>query len=192
MTEYQNNTGLPSVTEVLQPWINSEWFTAEACARGSAVHQALADYLNGKPAFLCALPAEWRGYFDSGRRWIDQHVTEALVVDGERFVDERWRFCGQMDLICKYRDNGSVAGWLTLPDWKTGPPAVWHPLQIAGYRHLAKVNGHPTTRGMTVHLDAGGGMPRVIEHAHNYEADLNHLLAAVGLWWLFNPQGKER
>jgi hypothetical protein len=185
MSEYSNTTGLPSCTEVLRPWIEDRWFTAESRARGSAVHEAMAEYLNGRPAFLITLPDGWRGYFDSGRRWIDQHVTEALVIE-QRLVDETWRICGQMDLVAM------VGGHLSLIDWKTGPPAVWHRLQIAGYRHLAKVNGHPTTRGMTVHLDADGGMPRVVEHAHNYEADLNYLLAAVGLWWVFNPNGKEK
>jgi len=189
MTEYSNTTGFPSVTEVLQPWINNQWFTPDACARGSAVHRALAEYLQGKPAFLITMPADWCGYFDSGRRWIDAHVTEALVVE-QRLVDERWRFCGQLDLVCKFKDI-ATADWLALIDWKTGPPALWHRLQIAGYRHLAKANGQPTTRGMTIHLDADGGAPKVEEHAHNYESDLNHLLAAVGLWWVFNPQGKE-
>jgi len=188
MSEYSNTTGKPSVTEVLAPWIDGRWFTEESRARGSAVHEALAEYLNGKPAFLCPLPPDWRGYFDSGRRWIDKHVTKALVVE-QRLVDETWRFCGQMDLVCKFKDI-ATADWLTLIDWKTGPPADWHRLQIAGYRHLAKGAGHPTTRGMTVHLDADGAMPRVVEHPNNYEADLNHLLAAVGLWWLFNPNGK--
>jgi hypothetical protein len=190
MTEYSNTTGLPSVTEVLSPWIDRQWYTAEACARGSAVHEALAEYLQGKPAFLCNPGnVKWAGYFYSGKKWIDQHVTKALVVE-QRLVDERWRFCGQMDLVCKFKDI-ATADWLTLIDWKTGPPAVWHRLQIAGYRHLAKVDGQPTTRGMTIHLDADGGVPRVVEHPHNYEADLNSLLAAVGLWWVFNPQGKE-
>ena len=184
MAEYSNTTGVPSVTEVLSPWIDTRWFPAESRDRGSAVHEALAAYLQGKPAFLIQLPPAWRGYFDSGRRWIDQHVKEVLVVE-QRLVDERWRFCGQMDLIALLcLDN-------TLIDWKTGPPALWHRLQIAGYRHLASVT-HPTQRGMTIHLDPDGSAPKVVEHAHNCEADLNSLLAAVGLWWTFNPGGKER
>jgi len=183
MSEYINTTGLPSTTQVLSPWIDTRWFTAESRERGSAVHQALAEYLGGKPVFLIALPPEWRGYFDSGRRWIDKHVTEVLLIE-TRISDTQWRFCGQPDLICKTAD-----GYTALIDWKTGPPAAWHRLQIAGYRHLAKPT-HPTQRGMTIHLDATGGAPRVEEHAHNYEADLNRLLGAVSLWWFFNPGGR--
>ena len=185
MSGYINDTGLPSVTQVLQPWIDCQWFTPESRDRGSAVHHELAEYLNGKPAFLTNLLPEWRGYFDSGRRWIDAHVIEALLSE-TRLSDPQWRFCGQPDLICKTKLHSSI-----LIDWKTGAKARWHRLQIAGYRHLAK-SVWPTDRGLTIRLHPDGSMPSVDEHPANIEQDLNRLLSAVNLWWFFNPNGKEQ
>ena len=179
MSEYVNTTGLPSVTQVLRPWMDTTWFTQESMDRGSAVHDAIAQYLKGKPSFLIDLRPEWRGYFDSARRWIDQNVAEVLLVEA-RISDPQWRFCGQPDLIFKDHHGETV-----LIDWKTGAKAIWHQLQIAGYRHLAKVS-HPTQIGVTVRLHADGGYPSVDEHSKNYEQDLNRLLSAVGLWWFFN------
>ena len=184
MSEYVNATPFPSVTQVLRPWIDTQWFTPESRDRGSAVHNELAEYLNGRPAFLCDLLPEWRGYFDSGRRWIDAHVIEVLLAE-TRLSDPQWRFCGQPDLICKTKLHSSI-----LLDWKTGAKARWHRLQIAGYRHLARPIW-PTDRGLTIRLHPDGSMPSVDEHAANIEQDLNRLLSAVNLWWYFNPGGKD-
>jgi len=184
MAEYINDTPYPSVTEVLCPWINTTWFTPESRDRGSAVHHELAEYINGKPAFLVNLPPEWRGYFDSGRRWIDAHVIEVLLTEA-RISDPQWRFCGQPDLICKTKLHSSI-----LLDWKTGAKARWHRLQIAGYRHLARPVW-PTDRGLTIRLHPDGSMPSVDEHPANIEQDLSRLLSAVNLWWFFHPEGKD-
>lgn len=182
MSEYTNTTGLPSVTQALKPWIDTTWFTPESRDRGRAVHDALAHYLGGRPAFLCEIDPAWRGYFDSGRRWIDDNVLKPLLVE-ERLTDTAWRFCGQPDLICRSR-----TGFVALIDWKTGPAARWHRLQIAGYRHLAE-DRYGTQIGATIRLKSDGSFPLVDEHPHNYEADLSRILGAVGLWWFFNPDG---
>jgi hypothetical protein len=184
MSEYVNATPFPSVTQVLRPWVDTQWFTPESRDRGSAVHGALAQYLGGKPAFLANLPPEWRGYFDSGRRWIDANVAEVLLSEA-RLSDPQWRFCGQPDLIALLNDGSA-----TLLDWKTGAAARWHRLQIAGYRHLARPVW-PTDRGLTIRLHPDGSMPSVDEHPANIEQDLNRLLSAVNLWWFFHPEGKD-
>jgi hypothetical protein len=184
VSEYVNNTPYPSCTEVLRPWVDTQWFTPESRDRGSAVHDALAHYLGGRPAFLCDLLPEWRGYFDSGRRWIDANVNTPMLVE-TRLSDPQWRFCGQPDLIAKLNDGSPV-----LLDWKTGAKARWHRLQIAGYRHLARPVW-PTDRGLTIRLHQDGSMPSVDEHPANIEQDLNRLLSAVNLWWYFNPGGKD-
>jgi hypothetical protein len=182
---YTNDTGYPSVTQVLRPWVDTSWFTAESRARGTAVHDAVAQYLGGRPAFMVSLQPNWRGYFNSARWWIDAHVADVLMAE-VRLQDDQWRYCGQPDLVARLRD-GSIA----LVDWKTGAAARWHQLQIAGYRHLAKGAGVTTSRGMTIRLRDDGSAPLVDEHARNHEQDLNRLLGAVGLWWFFHPKRKE-
>ena len=38
---------MASVTTILDPWIDKEWFTEEARARGTAVHDASYAHLSG-------------------------------------------------------------------------------------------------------------------------------------------------
>ena len=143
---YINDTGYPSVTDIIRPFIDSQWFTEDARNRGSFVHQAVAAYLNG--VWSPPLPDVWQPYVDSAKDWIDRMIDRVLVVE-QRFVDADKGFCGKPDLIATIRgDNGP-----TLIDWKTSASyQKWWPVQIAAYRRLARVNGHPTIRGLSVRL----------------------------------------
>ena len=44
---YSNTTGLPSVSDVLAPYIDKQWFTDASRERGDIVHSAVASYLLG-------------------------------------------------------------------------------------------------------------------------------------------------
>jgi hypothetical protein len=76
---YSNTTGLPSVTDILDRYIASEWFTREARDRGTAVHSACFAYLTG--SYVIPLRPGWRGYFDSFRRWCE--LEAPVVVSAE-------------------------------------------------------------------------------------------------------------
>lgn len=131
---YRNDTGFPSVTEILRPWIATDWFTPEACARGSWVHEAIAWYLAPGPEYMAPDPPSdpaWQGYVDSARRWIDANVAEPLIVE-RRLVDAARGYCGQLDLLCRMK-----SGETALLDWKTGQAVSdWWSLQLVAYDHL--------------------------------------------------------
>lgn len=171
---YSNDTGLPSVTEVLKPWIDSEWFTEESRDRGHAVHGATSAYLLG--LWAPPLPAAWQPYFDSARRWIDTNVEQVVLVE-ERLIDRDRRFCGKEDLIATMRGSNA----LVLIDWKTSQAVCkWWALQDAAYRHLAKHDrGLDCQRGLTVRLkkNGSGGLPtehgRPAYHMNIFQGVLN-------------------
>ena len=177
---YENKTGLPSSTEILRPWVPTEWFKPEHSERGAIVHNAIHCDLLG----LWAMPLEpeYRGYFDSYKRWADLMIDEVVFVE-ERLVDFGNGYCGQPDSCLKLKgDTGN-----SLPDWKTAiaTSKTW-PLQIASYRHLAIIDkGIKTDRGMSVRLNKDGKMPLVDEYME-YENDLNKFFAALSLYKHFN------
>ena len=134
---YINETGLPSPSDVLRPWVDPQWFTAESRERGAAVHAACAAHLRG--GFALIRP-EYRGYFDGFRRWCDKHRPEPLLVE-ERLKDDEYGFSGQPDFICQFA-NGEY--WLV--DVKTGAPSRAWPIQLAAYHWLAKDVPHKGKR----------------------------------------------
>jgi len=143
---YVNDTGLPSVTEIIRPFIDSQWFTEDSRNRGSFVHHAVAAYLNG--VWTPPLPDVWQPYVDSAKDWIDRTIDRVLVVE-RRFVDTAKGYCGKPDLIAVIRGDEAP----TLIDWKTSASyQKWWPVQIAAYRLLAAANGHTTGRGLSVRL----------------------------------------
>jgi len=52
---------------------------AAACERGTAVHKACECYATG--LWSPALPADWRGYFDSFKKWFDLYVLEVIFTE---------------------------------------------------------------------------------------------------------------
>ena len=177
---YQNKTGLPSVTQVIGPYIDKSWFLPEHAIRGTAVHGAIKAHLSG--SWVAPLPADYQPYFDSGRRWTDLMV-DRVILQEERLVHPTMGYCGQMDLICTLRGDDSGC----LVDFKTSQaPADWHPLQIAAYRELAMADrGIDTTRGMTILFMADGSMAKMVEHPQDCSRHLNVFIGLVNAWKYF-------
>lgn len=148
---YDNPTGLPSVTEIIRPYIDTEWFTPEHTERGSAVHAAAAAHIQG--LYVIPIKAEWQGYFDSFRRWVDMVRPEPVLIE-ERLVDRTLGDCGKPDLIAKLPGQELP----DLIDWKTSQAeAPWWRLQACRYRELAWVDrGITTGRGYSVRLKKDG------------------------------------
>lgn len=131
---YQNLTGFPSVTTILKRWIDSDWFTPEAAARGSAVHAACAAYVQG--LYVVPLAPDHQPYFDSFRRWADMALDQVLIVE-ERLTDEQMGYCGQLDLCCTLKGSPDPA----LIDLKTSQAAQkWWKMQSSAYQHLVAVS----------------------------------------------------
>lgn len=149
---YVNNTGFPSVTELIKPYIDTEWFTEEARGRGSAVHAACAANLLG--LFVVQLPDEWIGYYNSFIKWFDVVRPKPMVVE-KRFSDARLGFCGQLDLV--FVDGQQCV----LVDLKTSQQKQgWWELQYAAYKHLFDLNYlEKIHRGGCLRLKPDGSMP---------------------------------
>ena len=126
-----DNRGLyPSVTEILSPYIDKDWFTDESRDRGTAVHAAISAHLQG--VWVKPLAPDHQPYFDSARRWIDLAVDMVIMVE-TRLEDPRMGFCGKPDLVCTLKGDDRLA----LADFKTAQAtAPWWKIQLDAYKHL--------------------------------------------------------
>jgi hypothetical protein len=180
---YTNDTGFPSVTEILSPWIDKSWFTEEHAERGSMAHAAVAAEILG--LYYPPIRQDWKGYVTSALRWIDDMVQDALLVE-ERLVDPHRRFCGKPDLLARLKDNT-----LCLVDFKTSKVAYnWWPIQVAAYRALASIHGHHTTRGLCLRLREDGGPALVTEYTSSHNRNLNVFHSALNTHHYFHGERK--
>lgn len=127
---YNNDTGLPSVTNILKPWIDTQWFTAESCTRGNEVHEQVYSHLV-KDFFVCK--DEYMVYYKSFLKF-EPRIKE-MVLTEERLANYDLGFCGQPDIVFVDSEDGV----LTLGDWKTSVAvAKYYQLQLGGYSILLK------------------------------------------------------
>lgn len=128
---YVNKTGLPSVTTIIKPYIDTTWFTDEHSERGTLIHDCCAAYLKDD-WMLPEIPITWQGYFDSFKRWADSSIDKVISVE-ERLSDYTLRYCGQYDFVGTLKGSNKRV----LMDWKTSQAyQSWFPLQTAAYRRL--------------------------------------------------------
>ena len=190
MGEYKNDTGLCSVTTCFSPYISwdkiSPQVLANAAERGSRVHQALADELNGE---FAVVDDEIRGYVEAGRKFME-NVEEVLVVE-ERLISDVHQYTGQVDLVCRMsgdEDSGSNSR-LTIVDFKTSSivSKSW-PLQLAGYAFLVKANNIRMNikRHLAVQLRKDGTYK--INEYTNPARDFSLFLNALTIFKYFNPK----
>lgn len=120
---------LISVTTALKGagLIDAAWFSEEAAARGTYVHEAcdLIDLNN-----LSAVEPFCEGYVTAYRAFLsDAKPLWELIEHG--VCDPIQGYAGTLDRA------GYLAGAWAVLDIKTGPPAPWHGLQLAAYARLA-------------------------------------------------------
>jgi hypothetical protein len=113
--------------------IDRSRYTAEACERGSYVHECVHADLDGELAEEQVMPDRF-GYLLAARAYIRDSGIEVLAVE-RPLADPNRRIAGKPDVI------GRIRGRFTIPDWKTGGHERWHGFQSAWYEHLARVNG---------------------------------------------------
>lgn len=130
MEKYSNETGYPSVTDILDCWLDKRWFKDEHRRRGDHVHQRVAAHINYD--FLPDYDEQYEAYFRSFLKF-EPRITKVVLVE-KRMADDTLRFCGQPDLVFVDED-----GLLTLGDWKTSVAiAKYWPIQLGGYSILLK------------------------------------------------------
>jgi hypothetical protein len=119
-----------SVTQILKGAgiIDDRWYTEEARERGSAVHYFCEQYAQGKRFDDYGRTLASLEYVNAFVRWMsDYHVyalaTEQIIynsINGREYV-------GKYDLFAL------IDGKKVLVDYKTGPKASWHKIQISAY-----------------------------------------------------------
>ncbi len=181
---YQNDTGLVSVTECFSPYVTwdhiSPTVLQQASERGTRVHEAIADELNGEYAML---PADEQGYLDAARRFLEQ-VVQACLIE-RRLISAVWGFTGQLDLVAQIKGDTDY----TVIDWKTSSivSKSWG-LQGSAYRHLASTEA-PIHRVMAVQLRKNGTF-KVNEYT-NWDRDFHLFLNCLTVYRFFKPKAKD-
>jgi len=127
---YTNDTGLPSVTNILEPWIDKQWFTGESCRRGTQVHEQVYAHLANE-FFIC--DKQYESYYVSFKKF-EPRIRNVILAE-ERLADHDLGFCGQPDIVFVDAEDNV----LTLGDWKTSVAvAKYYQLQLGGYSLLLR------------------------------------------------------
>ena len=156
--EYKNDTGLPSVTTILSPFVDKRWFKDKHRIRGQQVHGFISAGL--KKMFVPAIPDDLAPYVESSRQ-ITDHIDEILLIE-KRMVDKTLGYCGQMDLIA--RMDESYQNKIAVIDWKTSVAEgkTWG-AQLGAYANLAMADaGIKCDMAMAVRLRRESGRKALV------------------------------
>ncbi len=93
------------VTEIISPYVNTEWFSETDRERGQEVHKACAAIAKG---FWVPPLKLHQGYVDSFQRWFDDCVEEVVLVE-ERLVCTQMGFTGQLDFLGRLKQGWKEA-----------------------------------------------------------------------------------
>jgi hypothetical protein len=177
---YRNDTGLPSVTDVVDAFVPAfikKYWTDELRERGTQVHEALRLHVVG--GWGPPICEDWQGYVDSGRRWLDQWFESAHLVE-ERLVDEERGFCGKPDLAMM-----AVDGRPMVVDWKTSASEMktWK-MQLAAYGHLVirhdpKFATYGSLSIGALRLNKGGKIAQMYDYTALFTEALNDFAKAL-------------
>jgi hypothetical protein len=116
-----NGVRIPSVTTVMR--LLSEAYyggidynvLTKAANRGTAVHQAIENYLKFG---VVDVPAEYRGYFKAAMAWLEERKPDIVSSEG-RVYHRILRYAGTADIIC-----AEAGGALICIDFKTSAQIV--------------------------------------------------------------------
>lgn len=171
----------PSVTQILAPYSGIEELKRRfpavierAAARGTAVHGFCESAALG--LMPMGVPTEWQGYVDSFFTWFEG--VEEVIETECRLFDYKLGFHGQFDILCRMRGDSGLSLW----DYKT--PEVTNktwPLQIAAYRHLARIHNYETIRGGMIRLRKSGRLPLISEYTKTERRDWNVFVSALNV-----------
>ena len=148
------------VSDIIRPFTNfsgiDEGVLRRKAELGSAVHEAIDEYLKGD---IPVLPLNGMGYFESFKRWYGQVRPEYLARE-QRYYDKELKITGCIDgLIQMPFDKTPV-----LLDYKTSvkeSPVTWK-MQAHLYKHLLNVNEVSSgNRFLFLRLNRYGELPYV-------------------------------
>jgi hypothetical protein len=175
---YRNDTGYPSVTDVLSPYIDKRWFKDIHRKRGNEVHRVMSCVCSG--AWSIPINAAWAGYVKSISLWLSKNVKEFLLVE-TRYSDDVYKYTGKLDLVAILKDERKA-----LLDFKTSVAEykTWK-LQTAAYKLLYTKNNpkeRPIDITMAVRGREDGSKPALVNEYHDFENDSRRFLYANDLY----------
>lgn len=123
-----------SVTQVLKAvgLIDDEWYTEESRIRGSYVHKAIT-FEEREGLDDASIDERLAGYVAAYRAFVQEARPGACSLLEQQLADPVLRYAGTPDQV------RLLFGGFALIDHKTGPAAIWHPLQTAAYDRLVHV-----------------------------------------------------
>jgi hypothetical protein len=184
---YSNESGYPSPSDILDPWIDKRWFKDEHRNRGNAVHSAINAHMKGLvPIWKVGL----EGYRDSFKK-IETYFEEAVLTE-KRLVDKTLCYSGQMDLVAKMSRTGCAALAMDYPvlavvDWKTSAqPAKDWPLRMAAYFNLCVVNDVKADVHFLARIRKDGSTPKIkVSQKEEIRFFFSYFKAALHSWYYF-------
>lgn len=116
------------VTQILKAvgLIDIEWATQEDMDRGTAVHACTAMMDKGEEIDPNSIDPRVAPYLPGWTKFKAEMRPEILAIE-ERVEHPVYKYHGTLDRIIRVGHAEIVA------DIKTGPPAPWHAVQLAGY-----------------------------------------------------------
>jgi len=175
---------VPSVTQILEhaQFVDPTGFTEVSRSRGALVHRSVELYDLGRMPRNPGVP-EVQGYLEAYIRFKE----ESGFVDREsevRLGSALYRFAGTLDKVGAFHLPGSQAGIEAIVDIKTGEPARWWGMQLAGYQILdqERTRGSIWRRRFDLQLHEDATYNLVEQRS---PADRGVFLAALTCWhWL--------
>lgn len=124
----------PSVTQILSAvgLIDDSWFNSESAARGRLIHE-FTEAVDADAFSSNMMHPEYKGYVIAYERF----KKESGFVVGKielQMLSTDLCFAGTLDRTGELKDKNVII------DIKTGMPAKWHSVQLAGYQLLIKNN----------------------------------------------------
>lgn len=173
----------PSVTEILSVFSGlsnvDPQTLRKAARRGTKVHEIALNSLVG--LLQLEIDPEIEGYLASFDFFVKTQVKEVLEVE-RRLVDTLFGFHGQLDLLCRLKENDLVA----LIDLKTPKvkSSVWA-AQLAAYDHLRRFEQIQADRLGSLRLNQFGGPPKMDWYDFRQD-DFNAFLNLLYAYKYFN------
>lgn len=171
---YKNDTGYPSSTEIISPYIDKTWFKEQDSKKGEIIHQSVQNFLEGKFFIKSAYVLSFMKWFDVGVKDVDMVET--------RLVDKQRGYTGQIDAVFTMKTGKKL-----LVDFKTSTNFYKHWfLQIESYRRLYLIGKDDIEiQAATLRLKKDGGLPLAnIDENPNLHWD--KFLKLLDLWRFFN------
>lgn len=179
---YHKSSPLPSVTQVLAPFVDysqvPEHVLARASERGSRVHAICAAKLLG--LWHAPVTEDVAGYVKSFESW-SRVVSDVILIEAE-LEDTALGYCGHPDALLVIKGDAVNSA----VDWKT-PRTLMLPwrVQLAAYRNLFEVNGHDVARQFSLRLCPNGGAAKLNEYTGTVRADFSIFASALNAYRFF-------